>query len=130
MLIEGNALKAGNRLRQRRLAHEFWMVGARKLEAVCITDFGRRAGAAGVGRKNRSGALCGLLIDVMEASKHRYCDHLSTLSASMRYTCRPRRGRTLSNRTMRPPVVDITDIRDLCSREHRCSDDKEPASGA
>jgi hypothetical protein len=46
----------------------------------------------------------------MEASKHWYCDDLSSLVASMRRTCPRRAGRTLSNRTMRLPVIEIADI--------------------
>ena len=44
--------------------------------------------APAVGRKNRSRtSLCGLLINVMKASEHRYRDHLSSLGASMRRAC-------------------------------------------
>jgi hypothetical protein len=50
------------------------------------------------------------LINVMEAPEHRYCDDLSTLSAPTRRRCRRRAGRTLSDRTMRAPVVEIADI--------------------
>jgi hypothetical protein len=49
---------------------------------------GPRGGRMPVGRKNRSGTSCGLLIDVMEASKHWYCNDLYSLSASMRRTVR------------------------------------------
>src|SRR6516162_6715773 len=47
---------------------------------------------------------------MMEASKHRHSDDLSGLSASMRCISRGRAGRTLSDRTMRAPVVEIADI--------------------
>jgi len=47
---------------------------------------------------------------MMEASKHWYCDDLSSLGASMRRTCRGCAGRTLSHRAMWPPVVEIADI--------------------
>src|SRR5215813_4328237 len=46
----------------------------------------------------------------MEASEHRYCDDLSTLSAPTGRRCRRRAGRALPNRTMRAPVVEIADI--------------------
>src|SRR6516162_1686303 len=47
---------------------------------------------------------------MMEASKHRHSDDLSGLSASVRCISRGRAGRTLSDRTMRAPVVEIADI--------------------
>src|SRR5262249_57013729 len=62
------------------------------------------------GAKNRSGRSCGQLIDVMKASKHWYCDELCSLVASMRRACPRRAGCTLSDRTMRAPVVEIADI--------------------
>jgi hypothetical protein len=40
---------------------------------------------------------CGVLIDVMEASKDRYCDDLCSLDASMRRKWQRRAGRTLCN---------------------------------
>src|SRR5215468_4286808 len=46
----------------------------------------------------------------MEASEHRYCDDLSTLSAPTGRRCRRRAGRALPDRTMRAPVVEIADI--------------------
>src|SRR5499426_2090405 len=53
---------------------------------------------------------CGLLINVMKASKHRYRDDLSNLGASMRRTCSRCAGRPLSQRSMRPPIVVIANI--------------------
>ena len=70
-----------------------------------VSTASERAGA-----KNRSGRSCGLLIDVMKASKHWYCDDLSSLVASMRRACPRRAGCTLSDRTMRAPVVEIPGI--------------------
>ena len=46
----------------------------------------------------------------MEASEHRYCDDLLTLSAPTGRRCRRRAGRALPDRTMRAPVVEIADI--------------------
>src|SRR5215831_16981324 len=46
----------------------------------------------------------------MQASEHRYCDDLSSLSASMRRACQRRARRPLSYRPMRAPVVEIADI--------------------
>ena len=53
---------------------------------------------------------CGPLIDMMEASKDRYCNDLSSLGAPMRRKWQGRAGRTLSNRTVWAPVVEIADI--------------------
>jgi hypothetical protein len=53
---------------------------------------------------------CGLLINVMKPSEHRYRDDLSSLSASMRRACSRCAGRPLSQRSMRAPAVEITDI--------------------
>jgi len=78
---------------------------ARRCGRGLVSTASERAGA-----KNRSGRSCGLLIDVMEASKHWYCDDLSSLVASMRRACPRRAGCTLSDRTMRAPVVEIADI--------------------
>jgi hypothetical protein len=64
----------------------------------------------GVGRRNWTGLSCGLLINMMEASEHGYPDDLSSLIASMRRICRWCAGRTLPNRAVRAPVVEITDI--------------------
>ena len=47
---------------------------------------------------------------MMETPKHWCCDDLSCLGASMRRRCRQCAGRTLSNRTMRPPVIEIAHI--------------------
>jgi ABC-type transport system substrate-binding protein len=44
-----------------------------------------------------SGTSCGVLIDVMEAAKARYCDDLCSLGASMRRKWQRRAGRTLPN---------------------------------
>jgi hypothetical protein len=63
-----------------------------------------------VGRRNWTRLSCGPLINMMEASEHGHCDDLSSLSASIRRVCRPCAGRTLSNRAMRAPVVEVTDI--------------------
>jgi hypothetical protein len=46
----------------------------------------------------------------METSKHWYCNDLSSLSASLRRRCRRCAGRTLSNGTMRLPVIEIAHI--------------------
>jgi hypothetical protein len=64
----------------------------------------------GVGCRNRIGLSCGPLINVMETSEHGYCDNLSSLGASMRRKWHRRAGRTLSNRAVWAPVVEIADI--------------------
>src|SRR5262245_23519315 len=46
----------------------------------------------------------------MKTSEHRYRDDLSNLSASMRRTCSRCAGRLLSQRSMRPLIVEIADI--------------------
>ena len=46
----------------------------------------------------------------MEASEHRCCDDLLTLSAPTGRRCCQRAGRALADRTMRAPVVEIADI--------------------
>jgi hypothetical protein len=46
----------------------------------------------------------------MEASENGYCGDLSSLSAPMRRICFRCARCTLSNRAMRAPVVEITDI--------------------
>src|SRR5262245_35672717 len=48
----------------------------------------------------------------MKASEHRCRDDLSSLSASMRRACSRCAGRPLTQRSMRAPVVKITDIFD------------------
>jgi hypothetical protein len=53
---------------------------------------------------------CGVLIDVMEACEDRYCDDLCSLGASMRRKWHRRAGRTLSNRTVWAPAVEVPDI--------------------
>jgi hypothetical protein len=64
-----------------------------------------------VGRRNGTEPLCRSLINVMEASEHGYPDELCSLIASMRgIFCRWRAGRPLSQRSMRAPPVEITDI--------------------
>src|SRR5262249_52741353 len=60
------------------------------------------------GARIRSGtSSCGLVINVVKASEHRYRDDLSSLSASMRRACSRCAGRPLSQRSMRAPVVEI-----------------------
>jgi len=63
-----------------------------------------------VGRNNLIEDIIRELINVMEASEHRYCDDLLTLSAPTGRRCCRRAGRALPDRTMRAPVVEIAEI--------------------
>src|SRR5262249_43025991 len=63
-----------------------------------------------VGRRNWIGLSCGPLINMMEASEHGYCDDPSSLGALMRRKWHRRAGRTLSNRTVWAPAVEVADI--------------------
>src|SRR5262249_10112450 len=47
---------------------------------------------------------------MMETSEHGYCDDPSSLGASMRRKWLRRAGRTLSNRTVWAPAVEVADI--------------------
>src|SRR5215475_13263203 len=63
-----------------------------------------------VGRRNWIGLSCGPLINMMKTSEHGYCDDPSSLGASMRRKWLRRAGRTLSNRTVWAPAVEVADI--------------------
>src|SRR5215831_19897577 len=63
-----------------------------------------------VGRRNWIGLSCGPLINMMKTSEHGYCDDPSSLGASMRRKWLRLAGRTLSNRTVWAPAVEVADI--------------------
>ena len=63
-----------------------------------------------VGNRNWIGLSCGPRINMMETSEHGYCDDPSSLGASKRRKWHRRAGRTLSNRTVWAPAVEVADI--------------------
>jgi hypothetical protein len=88
----------------RRMAIENRLWGQRRIQAE-LARVGIKVSARTIAKYMRPTHR-----HVMEASKHWYCDDLSSLVASMRCACPRRAGCTLSDRTMRAPVVEKADI--------------------